>query len=75
MAAKPSPLKHVYDHKRRVHLVKGFDALSDQNLTPNEEALLKIIEEMQKRIDKLETKSKAAAPSTKGTKATSKTKK
>lgn len=57
MVKKIEPLKHVYDHKRRVNLVKGFDALSDQNLTPNEEALLKIIEEMQKRIDKLETKS------------------
>ena len=60
MTKKTGPLKHVYDHKRRVTLVKGFDALSDQNLTPNEEALLKIIEEMQKRIDKLEAKSTTA---------------
>lgn len=74
MAKKPEPLKHVYDHKRRVTLVKGFDALSDQNLTPNEEALLKIIEEMQKRIDKLEAKSTVTAKSPKGT-TTNKTKK
>jgi uncharacterized protein (UPF0210 family) len=67
MATKPEPVKHVYDHKRRVTLVKGLDALSDQNLTPNEEALLKIIEEMQKRIDKLEAKSTVAAKPSKKT--------
>lgn len=67
MATKPGPVKHVYDHKRRVTLVKGFDALSDQNLTPNEEALLRIIEEMQKRIEKLEAKSTVAAKPSKGT--------
>lgn len=73
MTKKIGPLKHVYDHKRRVTLVKGFDALSDQNLTPNEEALLKIIEEMQKRIDKLEAETAKAKAAKKPT--TPKTKK
>ncbi|MFJ3466654.1 hypothetical protein [Pseudomonas sp. NPDC090201] len=68
MAKKIGPTKHVYDHKRRVNLVKGFDALSDQNLTGNEEALLKIIEELQSRLIKLEEKQKESDSAKKKTK-------
>lgn len=53
MATKPT--KHVYDHKRRVNVLKGVTPLSDHNLTPNEEALLKIIEKLAAKIEKIES--------------------
>lgn len=48
--------KHVYDHKRRVKVMKNEDPLSDSNLTPNEEELLKIIESLEERVKSLESK-------------------
>ena len=36
--------------------MKDEDPLSDSNLTPNEEELLKIIESLEERIKKLESK-------------------
>lgn len=48
--------KHVYDHKRRVNVIADEDPLSDSNLTANEEELLKIIEALEERIRKLESK-------------------
>ncbi|MCG7866247.1 MAG: hypothetical protein JAY74_07715 [Candidatus Thiodiazotropha taylori] len=50
----PQPKKHVYDHKRRVKAYQNEDPLSDDNLTPNEEELLKIIEGLEERLRKLE---------------------
>ena len=51
--------KHVFDHKRRVHVHKdGKEPLSDDNLTPNEEELLKLIERLEEKIKKLEGEKK-----------------
>ena len=52
----PRPLKHVYDHKRRVHAASLENVLSDDTLTPNEEEMMKIIEDLRRRLEDLESK-------------------